>query len=525
MKTRKGISPIIAELLILAIVVGMGTTFYFLATTSVGGYANGFGLLFQQNGKQAQEIYDVQYAQFVSTSTTVAPVTLTNIQGSATPVPFQQQVVFDPSTYSSYESSDLGNIRFCADSACTTYLHAWLEGCTPSCSPTATSATAWVKLTSSITGGGGTLTVYIGFLSMSTDFDANYWGEAPQLSVTYGLYDNGADVFSAYFNGNTPLASFSVYSGYTLAQAAGITGPGGATIDAIEATGYNGQQAVFSYDSAIGNAATVVESSFSSPGSTNTSPYTGADTGTAGLVDSATVAGVSNAISANMGYGVSYFNQDYEVGGAVTTDRNAGGTATANWVYATLTYGGPSATSWSAFIAPQFYSSAGGYAGTVANNPTGSASQLYLGQLSATTASYRITIYYNFMRARAYPPGGVMPATTAGTIIASNSKAVDITIGNVGYVEAEVASVDFFALTAVGGGYPTSAVYTVTTSPPISIVGSNASPYCSVSGDAVVVPVGSFCTVSVPFNWYNGAAYNIVVSTQRGNSVDVQETA
>src|SRR5207247_8432393 len=33
-----------------------------------------------------------------------------------TPNPFQQKIVFNPSTYQSYEGSALGNIRFCADS-------------------------------------------------------------------------------------------------------------------------------------------------------------------------------------------------------------------------------------------------------------------------------------------------------------------------------------------------------------------------------------------------------------------------
>src|SRR3989454_11957575 len=127
-----------------------------------------------------------------------APITFTNNQGSATPATFQQKVTWNPSTYQAYEASDLGNVRFCADSPCTTQLYAWLESCTPSCTPTATSASAWVKLTSSIAGGGGTLTIYIVFQSLSTTFDGNLWGEAPNLSGTYGQYDNGANVFTFY---------------------------------------------------------------------------------------------------------------------------------------------------------------------------------------------------------------------------------------------------------------------------------------------------------------------------------------
>src|SRR5207253_1193722 len=91
------------------------------------------------------------------------PITLTNSQGSATPTTFQQKVTWNPSTYSSYESSNLGNIRFCGDAACATTLYSWLESCTSSCITSATSASAWVKLTSAISASGGTKIIYMVF--------------------------------------------------------------------------------------------------------------------------------------------------------------------------------------------------------------------------------------------------------------------------------------------------------------------------------------------------------------------------
>jgi hypothetical protein len=75
-----------------------------------------------------------------------------------------------------------------------------LESCTASCGTSATSAIAWVQLTSPIPGGGGTATIYIVFLTTTTEFDSNFWGEAPGLSSTYGQYDNGANVFTFYDN-------------------------------------------------------------------------------------------------------------------------------------------------------------------------------------------------------------------------------------------------------------------------------------------------------------------------------------
>ncbi len=135
--------------------------------------------------------------------------------GAPTANPFQQQVTWNPSTYATYEAPDLGNIRFCSDNACASPLFAWLESCTTSCGTGATSATAWVQLTSPIPGKGGSLTIYMVFLGTSVEFDGNYWGEAPQLSGTYAQYDNGANVFTNYWN----FAGTSCPSGWTCSGA------------------------------------------------------------------------------------------------------------------------------------------------------------------------------------------------------------------------------------------------------------------------------------------------------------------
>jgi len=119
--------------------------------------------------------------------------------GAATPSTFQEMVTWNPSAYSTYEASNLGNIRFCADSACATPLDAWLESCSSTCGPSNTSATAWVKLTSAISSGSST-TIYMVFEGTAVTFDDNYWGEAPNLSGTWGQYDNGANVFTFYDN-------------------------------------------------------------------------------------------------------------------------------------------------------------------------------------------------------------------------------------------------------------------------------------------------------------------------------------
>ncbi|MGD0159582.1 MAG: hypothetical protein ABSB89_04720 [Candidatus Bathyarchaeia archaeon] len=145
-------------------------------------------------------IYDNLTEANTNAAAPYIPITFNNTVSSATPNPFQEEITWNPSSYTSYEASNLGNIRFYNDSGFTTPLYAWLESCTPSLSNAATNATAWIKLTTQIAGNGGTQTIYMAFLSTATSFDGSYWGVAPNLSSPYGQYDNGANVFSFYDN-------------------------------------------------------------------------------------------------------------------------------------------------------------------------------------------------------------------------------------------------------------------------------------------------------------------------------------
>src|SRR5207245_4207821 len=146
-------------------------------------------------------IESISLANYVIDNTQIAyvPITLTNNQNSASPAPFQQQITFNPSLYTSSEATNLRNIRFCIDKRTNTPLNAWLENCTPSCINAATSSTVWVKLTSAIAAH-GTQTIYLAFLSTGTNFDTLFWGENPKKSGSYGQYDNGVNVFTFYDN-------------------------------------------------------------------------------------------------------------------------------------------------------------------------------------------------------------------------------------------------------------------------------------------------------------------------------------
>jgi len=153
-----------------------------------------------------------------SSSALYVPITIDNGQSAATPSPFQQMIQFSPSSYAQYENSNLGNIRFYQGS---TELHSWCES---GCSSTASQATFWINLPSGIPAN-SVVTVNMVFEPTSTNYDGVYAGEAPQLSSTYAQYDNGASVFNNYWNfvGTSLPTSLVQEGGGTVTVNNGIT--------------------------------------------------------------------------------------------------------------------------------------------------------------------------------------------------------------------------------------------------------------------------------------------------------------
>ena len=127
------------------------------------------------------------------------PIQLYNAQTAATPNPFQYMLTVDSATYSSYEASNLQNIEFFYPNG--TVIPSWLESCSTTCSSSGSSSTStvyWLKLTSPIPAGGYAY-IYMGFAPTSVNmFGGGNNGEAPQLSPTYAEYDDGKNVFSYY---------------------------------------------------------------------------------------------------------------------------------------------------------------------------------------------------------------------------------------------------------------------------------------------------------------------------------------
>ena len=387
------------------------------------------------------------------TSYYYVPITITNKQGSATPNPFQEMIQTNPSTYATYEASDLGNVAFCVDSACATMLYSWLEGCGSSapygpCSTTATVATFWVKLTTAIaacTGSPcsnpGTQTIYMVFLPTTTEFDRVYRGEAPQLSATYAAYDNGATVFDLYFNGNTATSKFNFGANNAVAQA-NTANPitGGSTINVIDLTGYGGSNRVNMILTTPLPAGNPSYGEIAESYSEIQNGDAGNLQGLAGFCDNTNPASTTiNAESEVVGASGTLYDYVYVAGGTATKETGAGVDAALTWYYAALGYPGTGSTSFAGIVSTTFYST---YAASLNEYPITGSTQLYWCSVGVSVPGNPDGLYFNWGRARAYPPSGVPPTVSLGTL-STTSGNVGISIyvtGSTGTVVTTVAS-------------------------------------------------------------------------------------
>lgn len=136
------------------------------------------------------------------------PITLTNNQSTSTGTGFQQLLQnIDMRSYEPFLNSDLSNVYFSSDSAGSTVIDSWLESGNTS---TSAATTFWVVTS---VAANSTTTVYMQVdLSGANHFNTTTTGEAPQLSSTYGQYDNGASVFPTLYEN---FAGTAVPSGWT----------------------------------------------------------------------------------------------------------------------------------------------------------------------------------------------------------------------------------------------------------------------------------------------------------------------
>ena len=322
----------------------------------------------------------------------VSKLTITNSQSAATPSPFQQMVNITSSDNGfQLISPDFGqNVEFFYSNG--TVIPSWLE------SYSSSNAIWWLKLGS--IPASSSITVYMGIAPTSTNlFNGVNVGEAPQLPCyeegitntskcsVYGEYDNGANVFNFYdnFAGTslntskwtiTTASSFSVNNGLT------FTGTSGGGTDNIFATSVP---------------------TFSAPLIVD---MYGEETGTTSWF------GIEMLNYYGSG-GVLFYNQNrYTFGQAISifngSDEifNSGGSAN-NYYFWTATENGGVAS---------YYLYSGSVYGTVVTSVT-SGSSYY----SATSGHIYLadnggSAFIQYLRVRAYPPNGVMPSTSFGSV-------------------------------------------------------------------------------------------------------------
>ena len=170
------------------------------------------------------------------------PITITNSQSSATPAGFQDMLTIASSSYSSYINSAWSNVEFTTSAAATgSTIPAWVESGNTN---TASSTIVWVNLPASIPANGNTV-IYMDFMPTNVMSASGPTGEAPQLSPTYGEYDDGASVFMHYGGGGSAGwsqftfvgGSWTTSNGYL--QQTSVSGNyGGGPAALIESTSY-----------------------------------------------------------------------------------------------------------------------------------------------------------------------------------------------------------------------------------------------------------------------------------------------
>ncbi len=180
------------------------------------------------------------------------PVAIYNSQGTATTNPFNERVTVDSERYASLEGANLQNVMWFASNG--SVIPSWIES---GDSNSNTGTVYWLKISASL-GAYSFMDIYMGFGSLSEDFLSNTSNEgvAPQLTPTYGQYDNGANVFWYYQN----FKSSSSATGWTLT---GATVSNGLTVLAST----SGSNIQFAFSGTLPGRLTYYASETGSPGS------------------------------------------------------------------------------------------------------------------------------------------------------------------------------------------------------------------------------------------------------------------
>ena len=306
---------------------------------------------------------------------TVAYVNLTlNESWSSVVSPYvQQNITINQSNYTSYINYNGSIANFEITYANGTVVPSWIE------SNQSNQTLVWLNITNTTTN------VYLDFFNMTTNMlnstGTNGIGEAPQLSSTYAEYDDGASVFTNYWN----FAGTTLPSGWT-ASGVSYTVNNGVSVGATT----EGTKGTLLTTNAIFNASEVLD--IYGTQNYDTSYYQGMGAlYITSSVNSGTFFYTSSSSSIN--------TQQTTSSGSTAFDNTQVGTAPLTAIY---TIQATSTTS-------NYFVNYGSEQTISADAPT---YPLQAGILTAITAQDSIT----WIRTRSYPPNGVMPSVTFGAV-------------------------------------------------------------------------------------------------------------
>jgi len=317
------------------------------------------------------------------------PITITNSQSSATQAPFQQMIYIPNSTASSFGidiDSNAQNVMFLSGGS---PLYSWFEG------NNGTGYIWWVKLPNGIPAS-SSIQIQMNVTPGANDY-ATYYpyvGEAPQLSSTYGQYDNGQYVFNFYDNfAGTTLSSNWINNGMSVTVNNGVT------------LTPSGSAGTWSRDSITYNT-NVYGTNYVAESYTKITAL-GSDINPIMILNS----------NSNTAYSGSY---DFVEGGidlSSTSPSYYHDTQTSSGSITSTSISMPSGYSYSAFNVYQIYVKGASigvavdYSGILNTQTSYNPSTQYLG-IGSWAGAYTPTTVTLWFRTRAYPPNGVMPSIT-----------------------------------------------------------------------------------------------------------------
>ncbi len=330
------------------------------------------------------------------------PITLS--PGSTISGTFQQNITFNPSTYSAYESGDLGNIRFYSSMSGNVPsgpLDSWLEGCPETaCTPSSSHAIFWVKLPNGETQTAPGNTIYMVFgntIGAGSQFDGVVAGEAPQLScltpgpgcTPYATYDNGANVFPTFyqnFAGGSLPGGWNCYGcsnfGYSVQNGITLTSSCGCAQGTLQysSTPYNPQTSILDFYGALETQGCMEEGA--------------GELGNNGPCGGPAAIGIMTDTNSN------YYMLRSAGDGEPTFSYSLGSTLVmmSMWEDPSTVYGEIN------------------YGDLVTTGNQGASTSLYVGWNIAERNVPTSQMYAQYARVRAYPPGGNMPGAMLGPV-------------------------------------------------------------------------------------------------------------